>query len=307
MGSNLWFMRTCASVVILTVVASASVLSVSKSLAQQTTGGKRPAPASAQPFVKTGMELFKQGKYQAALVEFDKAVNADPKSSAAYEWRGRTRLRMTGSLEPISDFDQALKLNPRNTGALNSRGSTYLGVGDLGRALADYNAVLALDPSNAAAYAFRGLTYSQMGDSKRGLEDIATAIKIAPNFPPSYGNMGQIYSFQLRQYDKALDAFNKQLQLDPVGTSPFFHSRGWAYLNLGDDDAALADFNRALVINPANGNALGYLGRIFVEKGQYDLALKDLTEFSAAFAKKCRCTDMAREGLRTVGQSSCSS
>jgi tetratricopeptide (TPR) repeat protein len=237
----------------------------------------------ARPFINSGTELYNQGKYQAAIAEFDKAVNADPKDGPAYVWRGLARARAGGFLEAIPDYDQALRLNARNIGALNSRGIAYhFGAGDFGRALADFNAVLAIDPSNVAAYAFRGLTYSEMGDPQQGLKDVNMAIKLAPKYAYSYGNLGAIYN-KLHQHDKAVEAFSKQIEASSSGTPQAYSGRGFSYLNLDDRDSALTDFNKALTLNPTYGIALGYRGRIYVERGQYDLALKDLDEARRQF------------------------
>ena len=157
-----------------------------------------------------------------------------------------------------------------------------MGSNDFGRALADYNAVLAINPSDANAYAFRGSIYADMGDPQRGLKEVNTAIKLNPKFSIAYGNLGAIYN-KLQQYDKAIEAYDKALQLFPIGTFGMYFGRGYSHLNLGENDQALADFNKSLAINPNYGFALVNRGRIYTESGDYDLALKDLNKASLQF------------------------
>jgi tetratricopeptide (TPR) repeat protein len=241
--------------------------------------------SAAQPFLRSGGQFFRQGQYQDAIAEYDKAISADPKNPAGYVGRGWSRTRLGRYVESIPDYNEALKLNPRNVDALNLRAVAYhFGTGDYARALADFDAVLAIDPSYVGVYAFRAVTYADMGDPQRGLKDIDTALKLNPRYPFTYGNQGAIFN-KLQQYDKAIDSYNKQLELNPVGTFPIYAGRGLAYLNLGNLDQALADYNQSLAINPNFGFALGYRGRIYVEKGQYDLALKDLDAARALLPK----------------------
>jgi tetratricopeptide (TPR) repeat protein len=44
-------------------------------------------------------------------------------------------------------------------------------------------------------------------------------VKIDPNFAYAYDNMGICYR-RLEEYDKAIEAYEKSLKIDPYGTMP---------------------------------------------------------------------------------------
>jgi tetratricopeptide (TPR) repeat protein len=72
-----------------------------------------------------------------------------------------------------------------------------------------------------------------------------------------------------RNYDRAIDDYNKAIRLDPkyaVG----FYNRGLAYLRKGRTDRAIEDFNEAIRLNPKYTNAFINRAIAYREKAQWD-------------------------------------
>jgi tetratricopeptide (TPR) repeat protein len=76
-------------------------------------------------------------------------------------------------------------------------------------------------------------------------------------------------------YDKALEAladFNRAVELDPDYVWAFA-SRGDTYRQMKQYDQALADLNQAVELNPGEYWAIGRRGRTYWEMGRYGKAL----------------------------------
>lgn len=228
----------------------------------------------AQPFLKTGRELLEQGKFQAAITEFDRAVKADPKWVWSYMLRGTAYNRLGQLKMALADFDKGLEIDPKHYGLLVGRGSAFRSMGEFGRALADLNAAGEINPSGAEPYAFRAMIYSSQGDQVRALKEANTAVQLNPRYFQSYGSLGTVYA-AMRQYDKAADAFDKAMQLYPHNFGNMV-GRGTAYFNMGDGERALKDFTAALAINPNFASALVNRARVYIERGQHESAIADL-------------------------------
>ena len=78
-----------------------------------------------------------------------------------------------------------------------------------------------------------------------------------------------------KQYEQSIVDLSKYIEHFP-DAAPEIYNRGLSYVNLGNDSAALADFNRCLEIDPdfyrayrARGNTLLNMGE--TEKGNADL------------------------------------
>ena len=66
-------------------------------------------------------------------------------------------------------------------------------------------------------YSNRAACYAKLMDWERGLADCEAAIKQDPTFVKPYIRKGKIHHF-MKQYHKALEAFEKGLSLDPDST-----------------------------------------------------------------------------------------
>ena len=77
----------------------------------------------------------------------------------------------------------------------------------------------------------------------------------------------------LKRYDDALADFNRAIELDPDNAA-FIASRGDAYKHTELYDDALADFNRAIELDPDNAAFIASRGEIY--------RLTDVTEIPDA-------------------------
>ena len=87
-----------------------------------------------------------------------------------------------------------------------------------------------------------------------------------------------------RDYDGALAAFNKALELDPDNAT-VLNSRGLTYSNRGEDDRAMADYDLALQRRPNFPAPYNNRGLIFLRRGELQRAYD---EFNLALSLNSR-------------------
>ncbi len=79
------------------------------------------------------------------------------------------------------------------------------------------------------------------------------------------------------QYERAIADFTKAIEIDPNDPKAY-NNRGVAYGNKGQYDQAIADFTKALEIDPKYDKAYYNRGRTYADKGLYDQAISDYTK-----------------------------
>lgn len=100
----------------------------------QPTKAKNP---QAVAFNNQGVQQLSSGNYQAALKQFNQAIQSDAKMSEAYLGRGLTYASLGNRRAAIKDYDRAILLNPKFAAAYQNRADEYAALGNKKSAIAD--------------------------------------------------------------------------------------------------------------------------------------------------------------------------
>lgn len=131
----------------------------------------------------------------------------------------------------------------------------------------------------------RGTTaeqYNQQGDSlfegkqyDDALEAYQKAVQLKP-IASAYYHIGWIYNDR-NDYDQAVTALQQAIRYD-ANDSAAFYELGYAYRNLKRFDDALAAYRRSIAIKPDRAAAYYEIGWIYNEQGQYAQAIPSLRQ-----------------------------
>lgn len=121
------------------------------------------------------------------------------------------------------------------------------------------------------------------------IANLSDAIAKHPK-PEDHALRGEYY-IELGEFDKALADFEKLVSLMPEADA--FLGRGCFYMKTGDLTSALADFNHAVEMDPANAMAYSNRGSAYsklqdIEKAlaNYDLAIHHNPNYATAYANR---------------------
>jgi TolB-like protein/cytochrome c-type biogenesis protein CcmH/NrfG len=148
-----------------------------------------------------------------------------------------------------------------------------------------YRQALARDPNFALAYA--RLSYSRLNRhwfsnrlTPAQLEEVKSSIEralaIAPDSPEAYLALGVFYYWGRRDYDSALRALDRAIELQPSN----FDSRTFRaaiYRRRGEWRRSLAEFERALELNPRDSLGPNELGNSYLALRRWSEAERALT------------------------------
>ena len=77
------------------------------------------------------------------------------------------------------------------------------------------------------------------------------------------------------EYDHAIAEFDKAIEINPKSAQAYW-CRGIVYLKKGEYDHVIADLNMALEINPKYASVYYSRGTAYFKKGEYDQAWEDV-------------------------------
>jgi len=159
----------------------------------------------------------------------------------------------------IIEYKNAIKVNPQFSEAYYQLGLLYRVKGDLNQAIADYSKVIELNPKHAAAYFERGLAYVKEGKTQESIADFKKVAEIEPTMITG-DKRAAVYTDILYAHSKAaleagdieeaLDGLNWVIKIDPARAQAYY-DRGLVYAQKSSFEQAIADFLKAVELNPA--------------------------------------------------------
>lgn len=171
-----------------------------------------------------GAEALKSGNFPLAADVFKRALDIDPKHKYAWNNLGRTYLAMQRTDDAIEAFKKQIEINPYDEYAYNNLGRAYRIERKYEDAVAQFRKQIELNPLDQYAHS----------------------------------NLGGVY-LDWKKYGEAAPELEKAVSLTPE--DPFAQVQlGDAYLNTGQDEKAMAAFDRALEISasPVIWNNISY-------------------------------------------------
>jgi tetratricopeptide (TPR) repeat protein len=172
------------------------------------------------------------------------------------------------------EFQKAIDLNPKNKTALNYLGLISASFEKYDEAISYYKRAIKADPDYSDAMNNLGVTYTAMGQWDEAIKYFRAALKNPIYRTPSwaYSNLGYAY-YMKGDYASANKALDEAILRNPVSPKAIF-IRGLIHVRLHNDDAAIDEFIKAIGIFPDYLDAHWELGMAYVRTGKKDKALK---------------------------------
>lgn len=222
------------------------------------------------------------GKYDLALADADKAIELMPDFVIFYSLRAQIHLFKNDHVRMADDCSHAIRIADK--GPLDFSADIYAlcaafyrGAGNYDQSLAYYNEALRLrpnDPSKSGYLAGKAATLKETGDFDSAMASADEAIKKAPDNPDGYVQRGYAY-LEKSKLDDALADFSKAVQLNPQTAYNPLIGRASVYAKKREYERAIEDFSAAILIDPVSPKAYYYRANAHRDRGDHEAALKD--------------------------------
>lgn len=244
--------------------------------------------------------------WETAVVDYTEGLRHDPGHDALREARGNAYAQRSDFKPAIADFEQLVSKNPKQANYLTLLGTALFATGDGERALELFSRAISLGSTNpknywyraslhrersnfaaaiadfdryiaqnqeASAFSLRGHVKMLNGDKAGSVDDCRKARAAAIKQASAHTWCGRALALN-KEFDAAIADFNAALKIDPRSVGAM-EARAWAHLERGDFAAARTDFDSALGLEPTHTSALLGRGITRIKLGDLEGGMRD--------------------------------
>jgi tetratricopeptide (TPR) repeat protein len=257
-------------------------------------------------FFDKGQQLFEQGEYVKAALEFKNAIQIDPNYAAAYFMLGRTQHRQGDLRAAYGAYNKAVDLDPDLMEAQLEVGRLLLLGGRSEDAMKKADILLKKDPEHLEALMLKGsvllaqdkgpeaievleslrkhagekpeiylllaTAYARDKKMPQAEEVLKAGVAAHPEFVPLHLGMARFYGESM-QPDKAESALHRVIELEPDKTAYKFNLAD-LYWREGRQAAAIDMVDEVVATEPSNERIRLTAARFFIEKNQLGQAAR---------------------------------
>jgi len=239
-----------------------------------------------------GRLAMEQNRYVDAERYFSRIVRLVPWSGQYHAWLGYALQYQKKWDDALIHYTRAIQLGYAPSSVWQNRGYVYrakaiaAGIQNdqaaqrqyAGLSVTDYEKAVENNPRSAQSYFYLGnVYYYQLHDYRKALEFYQRALGLEPGNWRYWTGVAAGYA-GIGEYDRALDYLERSLQIKP--TPQAYNSIGWVYgYRLNNYAKAIEAFKRAIALDAEYANVYENLGGIYFRLGEREKALEVYTKY----------------------------
>jgi len=172
--------------------------------------------------------------------------------------------------QAIRECKAVLAANPRSAPAHMLLGLAYRAQGSdmIGMAKAELHEALDLDPDLLWARFYLARFYLDQGLSEKAQEELERGLKQSPGAPPFLSLLGEVRR-ELGDPGASLELNRKALEADANTMTPVHYFLALAYLDLKQEPAAMAEFEKAIHSPDVTPEMYNALASLYIKKQRF--------------------------------------
>jgi tetratricopeptide (TPR) repeat protein len=166
--------------------------------------------------------LLRSDRAAAARLDCDQALQRKPEEATFHHLLALILSASGPSRDALAEFQRAASLQPQVYWHRGSAIETHLALGEQQAAMSICDAWVASNPSDCEPHRARGFTHYGCRDYDRALEDYNRALQLAPNSHETYFHRGQLH-LAAQRFEMAKSDLARCLELSPESRRGEYH------------------------------------------------------------------------------------
>ena len=229
------------------------------------------APGTTEPLAAIVNVLVVQGKADKAVARIGQVIQATPDNLAAHLLLGAAYASQKKYADADGAFRKAIQLNPRASAAYMDLANLSLTRGDAKTAIQSLRQGLAAVPGDVGMSMLLAEAYQRSGDNDKAVAEYETVLKNNPGIDAASNNLASLLAEKggKANLDKALGLAKR---FESSSTPAFVDTLGWIYFMSGQNDLALPLLQKAADKEPQTAIFQYHLGMALYKKGDMKAA-----------------------------------
>jgi len=198
----------------------------------------------------SGWDLAKRGQLDAAMAEWMKALEFDPRDANLHNYVGAALMQEGKFDEAVRRLQMALESNPDADEAHGNMGLALMQEGRLGEASAHLQKAVEINPANARAHFNLGYALYAAGKTPQALAEWRMGLRIQPDFLPVLNQAAWVLATcsepSVRNGAEAVNLAERAAQISGGGDPAVLDALAAAYAEAGRFTDAVQTAKRAL-------------------------------------------------------------
>jgi len=245
------------------------------------------------------------GETETAISALGTAIEIDEKIPLWHRFRGALYCDSEAYEEAARDFERAIELGDTWDRRYVELGGVYIAVERFEKAAKTFSLALEAEADHPDALYGRAWARFELSMFEKAVEDLDALLKIDPHDDQAVKLRARANA-KIDRPDEALkdleavDAAESGTYLQPADAELWdvYLKRARQNLISGDLDAAHTDAKRVIIANPLHPNSRVLRARVWVEQGNPDFAITDLTDLAA----RCHDSDSQKALTSALGE-----
>ena len=224
-----------------------------------------------------GLALFQKGDIKGAIHEYRQSIKIKPYYFDAHYNLGNALYSSGYYDEAADEYRTCLRINPQQSGYIrNNLGNVLIAKGNYEGAIKSYLEQARMDPHQPGVYYNIGIAFSRKGNIRKAIEYYEKAIHEKPGYVEAMNDLEKARTAQ-RTLEGLITEAREGLKIQP--RNPVLLTRlGDLYRQLGEDDQAIAHYQKALSIQSGSVKASYGLVLVYSQRQEYAKAVNVLLE-----------------------------
>jgi Tfp pilus assembly protein PilF len=220
----------------------------------------RDSQTESELYARRGNVHMLANDLAAAQKDFEQAVTSNPHSAPAFSYLGSLYDKKREHDPAVEMFRRAIAINPWDVVSIHNFGLLYLHHEQFDEAIAQFKRAIALAPEHAAAHSDLAYAYGKQGKFDLMEAEAKSAVTYDPQNSAARYNLAFLYLTTDRT-EEAMAQYQAIAQVAPRDSSDAYNQLGVIHAQKGDLQQAVANWQKAIEVDPGNGSAQANLQR----------------------------------------------